>query len=210
MGLPLSLLEIAARRLHSGPSHTLDVAGDVLGLRGHPGAASKAVFALLGRDPRFHLDQEGYWSLGPGLGSLGPPLNRLRYAVVDVETTGGLGSRGNRVTEVAVVHVDEGAIGESFHTLVNPGRPIPPHIQGLTGITDEMVSLAPFFEGVVDEIYSRLEDRIFVAHNEPFDWGMIRRELLAYEETLPSWSTCAPYGSAACCCRDSGATGWTV
>jgi DNA polymerase-3 subunit epsilon len=181
----VTLLELAAQQLGSGPRHTLDVAKEVLGLRGHPGAASKAVFALLGRNPRFHVDGEGYWSLKPGFEPLGPSLMRLRYAVVDVETTGGLGGRGDRVTEVAIVHVEGGAIGEWFHTLVNPGRSIPPRIQGFTGITDEMVSVAPYFEGVAEEISARLENRIFVAHNERFDWGMIGRELLASGRDTP-------------------------
>ena len=185
MGATPSLLEIAAQRLASGPSHTLDLARDVLQLRGNPGVASQAVFTLLARDLRFKVDPEGYWSLAPGLAPPGVPLIRSSYAVVDVETTGGLGRCGDRVTEVAIVHVDEGAVGSSFHTLINPGRPIPPRIQGFTGITDQMVSVAPNFEGVCDEVFRRLEGRIFVAHNERFDWGLIRGELLAAGASVP-------------------------
>ena len=56
-----SLLRSAADRLTAGPAHTLDLARDVLGLSGHPGAASAAVFQLLGADPRFQVDSEGVW-----------------------------------------------------------------------------------------------------------------------------------------------------
>lgn len=181
-----SLLARAARTLSAGPSHTLDLARDVLELRGNASAASKAVFALLGRDPRFTVDAEGYWSLVPDAPLPGPSLGRLRYAVVDVETTGGTRGRGgDRVTEVAIVHVDDGAIGPSYQTLVNPGRPIPPRIQGFTGITDRMVSVAPYFEGVAAEVARRLRGRIFVAHNERFDWGHVHGELLAAGEEAP-------------------------
>ncbi len=185
MGRRLSLLELAAQKLSSGPIHTLDLAHQVLELRGNPPVASKAVFTLLGRDPRFGVDENGYWCLKPGEASLGVPLTRLRYSVVDVETTGGLGARGDRVTEVAIVHIDDGAIGRSFQTLVNPGRPIPPRIQGFTGITDGMVSVAPYFEGIAEAVFEHLRDRVFVAHNERFDWGMIRRELLTAGCEIP-------------------------
>ncbi len=48
-----------------------------------------------------------------------------------------------------------------------------------------MVSVAPYFEGVADEVLRLLDGRIFVAHNERFDWGMIRRELLAAGRGVP-------------------------
>ncbi|MEX0935633.1 MAG: 3'-5' exonuclease [Gemmatimonadota bacterium] len=178
MSRSLSLLEEAAERLAAGPSHTLELARAVLALRGNESAASKAVFTLLGRDPRFLVDGEGYWRLDPEQVPPGRSLRRGRYAVVDVETTGG-GSRGaDRVTEVAIVHVEDGIVGKSFKTLVNPGRPIPPRIQGFTGITDRMVASAPPFEGVADEVRAWLDDRVFVAHNVSFDWGFITRELV--------------------------------
>ncbi len=185
MGTQLSLLEMAARRLDSGSSHTLDLARSVFQFRGNPGVASKAIFALLERDPRFCVDQEGYWSLIPGLKSPGISVTRLSFAVVDVETTGSRGGQGDRATEVAIVNVDDGAIGTSFRTLVNPGRRILPQIRGLTGITDRMVSKAPYFEGVADEVCECLKGRIFVAHNIGFDWGVIRKELLAAGGEIP-------------------------
>jgi DNA polymerase III subunit epsilon len=99
--------------------------------------------------------------------------------VVDVETTGGSFQRGHRVTEVAVVRVEGGRITDRFEALVNPQRPIPPRIQALTGITDEMVAGAPSFESVARAVADRLRDRIFVAHNVSFDWGFVSGELEA-------------------------------
>ena len=43
----------------------------VLGLAGHVGAASAAVFELLGTDSRFGVDKEGMWSLDPDVVPLG-------------------------------------------------------------------------------------------------------------------------------------------
>ena len=170
------LVRAAAQILQNGPVHTLDLADAVMGLSGNAGAASAAVFALLGSDARFRVDREGCWTLhGPAPGA---PLSSLPYAVVDVETTGGPYSRGHRMSEVAIYEVRDGAIADEYHTLLNPGRRIPPRIQVLTGITDEMVAGAPAFEDVAEEVASRIEGRVFVAHNVRFDWGFLSRQLV--------------------------------
>ncbi|MEX2529822.1 MAG: exonuclease domain-containing protein [Gemmatimonadota bacterium] len=174
------LASAALRLLAEGPCPSGEIARRVMKLRGDPGAAAAAVFALLGRDSRFRVDGSGVWSLAPdALGRPDAPLSRTRFAVVDVETTGGAWSRGHRVTEVAVVPVESGRVREGFETLVNPLRPIPPRIQGLTGITDPMVARAPSFPGIAPAVRDRLEGCVFVAHNVHFDWGFIREELLA-------------------------------
>ena len=177
-----SLIQRAAVLLQKGPVHTLDVAKEVLGLMGNPGAASAAVFTLLGADSRFSVDPRGHWALvgkGPIPEEELEDLLELSYAVVDVETTGGSPSRGDRITEVAVVEVRDGIISESedFRTLVNPGRTIPSFITGLTGITDEMVADAPFFEDIAQELYDHLDGRVFVAHNVAFDWRFVSAQL---------------------------------
>jgi len=168
----------AASVLDRGPVHTVELAREALGLEGPPQVLSAAVYTLLGSDPRFVVDAEGIWRLESGVAPPGEPLSRLSYAVVDVETTGGSWRRGDRVTEVAVVPVTAGQVGRGMDTLVNPGRRIPPRIQGLTGITDEMVAGAPPFPGVAPRVEEALTDRIFVAHNVRFDWGFIRNHLL--------------------------------
>jgi DNA polymerase-3 subunit epsilon len=98
-----------------------------------------------------------------------------RFAVVDIETTGGLFKR-DKITEVAIVITDGRQIIDEYATLVNPGRSIPPFITKITGITDEMVSGAPPFYEVAREIVLRTEGHIFVAHNVRFDYGFLREE----------------------------------
>ena len=155
--------------------HTVALAHEALGLTGNPGAASAAVFTLLGPDSRFRVDSEGFWSLaGSGPGT---PLSELRYAVVDVETTGGPFLGGHRMTDIAIYEVRGGVVEEEYRSLVNPGRTIPPHIEVLTGISNRMVSSAPFFDHIATDVLERLEGRIFVAHNVRFDWGFVSRQL---------------------------------
>jgi DNA polymerase-3 subunit epsilon len=105
------------------------------------------------------------------------PLHALPFAVVDVETTGTRPGGGDRITEIAVVQVQGGAVGEVFCRLVNPGRPIPPHVAALTGITWPMVAGQPAFAAIAPAVEERLGGRVFVAHNAAFDWAFVREEL---------------------------------
>jgi len=100
----------------------------------------------------------------------------MKFAVVDVETTGGAGEL-NRITEVGVVLLDDFEVVGTYHSLIDPGTPITPFVVNLTGITDEMVQGQPQFSAVAEEIRELLEDRIFVAHNVQFDLKMIKTEM---------------------------------
>lgn len=78
---------------------------------------------------------------------------------LDIETTGGSHTR-DRITEVALIKIECGEVSATWETLINPGIPIPRHITGLTGITDEMVKDAPTFEDVAGDLYSHLEGQV--------------------------------------------------
>jgi DNA polymerase III epsilon subunit family exonuclease len=99
----------------------------------------------------------------------------MKLAVVDIETTG-MNREGQKITEVAIVCVDDGVITEEWSSLINPEIPIPWGITKLTGITDEMVSEAPKFYGVAKKIVELTESRVFVAHNAFFDYRFLQRE----------------------------------
>lgn len=60
---------------------------------------------------------------------------------------------------------------------MNPGKPIPRFITGLTGISNEMVNAAPNFGAIAGTVFSFLKDCIFVAHNVNFDYSFVRKEL---------------------------------
>ena len=100
----------------------------------------------------------------------------LKFAVVDVETSGGAGDQ-NRITEIGILLLDGTEPVGEFHTLVDPGVPITPFVQNLTGITDEMVSGQPQFAKVAEHIAGLLDGRIFVAHNVQFDSKVMRTEM---------------------------------
>jgi DNA polymerase-3 subunit epsilon len=100
-------------------------------------------------------------------------------AFVDLETTG-TAAATDAITEIGIVRVESDPAGlrspriTEWSTLVNPGMPIPPEIQALTGITNGMVRDAPPFSGVADEVASMTADALFVAHNARFDYGFLK------------------------------------
>ena len=98
-----------------------------------------------------------------------------RLAFVDLETTGGTATT-DRITEVGIIEVDEDGQVRQWSSLVNPEMPIPPFIQSLTGISNEMVADAPTFAELADDIQARLADRVFIAHNARFDHGFLKNE----------------------------------
>ena len=97
---------------------------------------------------------------------------------VDIETNGGNGERG-RITEIALIRVENGEVVEEYSTLINPGSAIPYWITKLTGITNSDVADAPYFDDVAGEIYRILDGAIFVAHNVRFDFSFVKRQLEA-------------------------------
>ncbi len=190
-----SLTDRALRVLSAEPLPSIEVARRVLGITGGAGAAAVAVFTLLGGDPRFRVDAQGVWSVAPERDPEVPlpsrPLREEEFVVVDVETTGGAPSRGHRVTEVAAVRVSGGQVRDTFCTLVNPERPIPGMITGLTGITNAMVADQPRFAEVARQVSAAIEGCVFVAHNAAVDWRFICHEMgMATGMTLSGRQLC--------------------
>jgi len=97
------------------------------------------------------------------------------YAIIDVETTGGV-AKYERITEIAIVVHDGDKVVNTFSTLLNPERSIPRQITQITGITDQMVAKAPKFFEVAKQIVQLTEGKIFVAHNVNFDYSFVREE----------------------------------
>ena len=114
------------------------------------------------------------------------------YVVVDVETTGGRGA-DHRITEFAAVRVRAGKIIDRFQSLVNPGRGIPVKITKLTGISQQMVADAPYFDDLADRIDDFTSQAVFVAHNVGFDYRFVRHEFarLGKSYRRPRLCTCS-------------------
>lgn len=109
-------------------------------------------------------------------------ITETDFVVVDVETTGSK-APPCRVIEIGAFRVSGGEVTEQFHTLVDPGTPIPPFIASLTGISDAMVADAPKFPEVADDLLRFMGDSVIVAHNAEFDVAFLNHEIgLVYED----------------------------
>lgn len=98
------------------------------------------------------------------------PARSCSYVVVDVETTGFDPDR-DRVVSIGALRVVEGRIrlGDAFHELVNPDRPIPASSIRIHGIIPAMVAGARPFGEVFDDFLHYLGPDVVVAHHAVFD-----------------------------------------
>jgi DNA polymerase-3 subunit epsilon len=178
-----TLITRARDALAEGPLGSVELLGNVLALPGAPPRiAERIADALFSRHADFTRTPAGAWQLREAAPTVvvtaeAPLVSDLRFAVVDVETTGTSSRSGDRITEIAVVPVDAGVVGDPYITLVNPERPIPPAVVALTRITWEMVRRAPRFADVAAPVVAQLRGRVFVAHNATFDWRFVRTEV---------------------------------
>ncbi len=89
--------------------------------------------------------------------------------MIDFETTGTSPGQGARATEIAAVIVEGGRIVDHWQSLMNSGAWVPPFIEALTGISNEMLADAPPAEQVMREVLRFTEGCPLVAHNAAFD-----------------------------------------
>ncbi len=104
------------------------------------------------------------------------PLSQLCYVVLDLETTG-LSVETDAIVQLAAVRVLNNAIvpGEEVSTYVDPGRSIPPASTRIHHVSDSDVVDAPTIAVAGQRLHHFASDSVLVAHNAPFDIGLLRR-----------------------------------
>lgn len=104
-----------------------------------------------------------------------PDLLNKTFVVFDLETTG-TDITKDRAVEIGAVKIEGGRITESFQTLIDPEMPIPKGASDVNGIVDEMVKNQPKFKDIVGDFYKFTRKSTLVAHNAPFDMGILTRQ----------------------------------
>ena len=95
---------------------------------------------------------------------------------LDLETTG-LDAERDAILEIGVVKFRGEEVLEEWNAVIDPGRPIPPKITELTGITHEMVTNdgIALFDGLREA--ARISGALpIVGHNIQFDLAFLRRQ----------------------------------
>lgn len=155
-----------------------------------------------------------------------PPLGirDLRFAVVDLETSGGTPKaywdRQDRfqaaaeITEVGVITLAGPVLESRFSRLCAIEGPLPRAIQALTGITPRLLRDAPPWSKVAFDLAAVVEGRVWVAHHAPFDgsflkaylpeglWG--RHRLICTRLLVKALAPELPKRSLADCCAHFG------
>ena len=112
------------------------------------------------------------------------------YIVLDLETSG-LSKYKNEIIEIAMVKIQSGEKIDTYQSLVKPSQSITSKIEKLTGITKEMLSSAPEFSSIADDVVSFIGENVLIAHNAKFDMGFLttalepRKVELKCIDTLP-------------------------
>jgi DNA polymerase III subunit epsilon len=98
------------------------------------------------------------------------------FNVVDLETTGGLGSR-DRIMEISIVRATlKDGIQQISTDFIDPQIQIPDQIVRFTGITQDMVSAANPSNLVLPNYLPLLQTGILTAHNLKFDYSFLQTE----------------------------------
>lgn len=136
------------------------------------------------------------------------------FCVVDLETTGLYPGGHDRVVEVGLVHVgQQGKIGDSWSSIVNPERDVGP--THLHGISAKLARQAPTFSELSGDIAQFIHGRRLIAHNAAFDQRFLAMELeradakIASLDALCTMRAAARIGlgrSLADCCAVAGIT----
>lgn len=103
-------------------------------------------------------------------------MENPRFAVVDVETTGGRPGCV-RIIEIGIVLVDDWKVTQRFESFVKTSEELSPFIQNLTGITPKKLDNAPTFDEIARKVAKLLDGRIFVAHNVASDYSAVASEM---------------------------------
>ncbi len=110
-----------------------------------------------------------------------------RYIVFDVETPN---ARNDRMSAIGVAVVENGMIVDELSTVVNPETYFHPFNIALTGITPAMAEEGPDLSQLWADLEPVFSSGLLVAHNAPFDMGVLAKCLRAY---CVDWKSTVPY-----------------
>lgn len=113
-----------------------------------------------------------------------------RHVILDLETTGLSPRQGHRIIEIGAVAVEAGAVVDEFSSLIDPGIPIPPVVQAIHGITDEMLEGEPKPEEALPRFSEFIAGSVLVAHNAAFDIRFLSHEFARLKMGLPNRHLC--------------------
>src|SRR5579864_2716712 len=166
------LVELVEER--RGPVLADEAARRLFALRSAPVALARSLLGdVVEADARLAWNGDAVGLARPLGGEL--RLERATYVVVDLETTG-LRPGSAQICEIGAVRVKELELEEEFQTLVDPGMPLGPGVEALTGLNNRQLRGSPPPALAVHRFLEFAGDSVLVAHNARFDLAFLDRE----------------------------------
>lgn len=107
----------------------------------------------------------------------------IREVVLDTETTGVDARKGDRVVEIGCVElINHCTTGKTFHTYLNPQRPVSEGAFGVHGLSDAFLADKPLFAAVSEPFLAFIAGARLIIHNAPFDVAFLDHELSRLEQ----------------------------
>jgi DNA polymerase III subunit epsilon len=105
----------------------------------------------------------------------------MREIILDTETTGLDHANGDRIVEIGAVELDNRfPTGRTYHTYINPQRPMHEDARNVHGLTDAFLADKPLFGACAEAFLAFVQDAPLVIHNASFDIGFLNAELARY------------------------------
>ncbi|PJF42952.1 MAG: hypothetical protein CUN50_02195 [Candidatus Thermofonsia Clade 1 bacterium] len=111
---------------------------------------------------------------------IGRVVMRGIFVALDLETTG-LDAADAHIIEIGAAKFRDGALIETYRTLVNPMVTIPAHVTDITGIRNEDMIGAPKLADVLPRLQAFVGDSVLVGHNIEFDLRFLNKHKLFTE-----------------------------
>ena len=166
------LVELVEER--RGPVLAEEAARRLFALRSAPVSLARSLLAdVVEADARLAWNGDAVGLAAPLGGEL--LLEQATYVVVDLETTG-LRPGSAQICEIGAVRVRGLEIVAEFETLVDPGVPLGPGIEALTGLSNRQLRGSPPPALAVHRFLAFAGDSVLVAHNARFDMAFLDRE----------------------------------
>src|SRR5437764_3837349 len=157
-----------------GPVLAEEAARRLFALRSAPVSLARSLLAdVVEADARLAWNGDAVGLAAPLGGGL--LLEQATYVVVDLETTG-LRPGTAQICEIGAVRIRGLEIEAEFETLVDPGMPLGPGVEALTGLSNRQLRGSPPPALAVHRFLAFAGDSVLVAHNARFDMAFLDRE----------------------------------
>tara|TARA_B100001250_G_scaffold309671_1_gene271609 strand:- start:837 stop:1514 length:678 start_codon:yes stop_codon:yes gene_type:complete len=98
--------------------------------------------------------------------------------ILDTETTGLSTASNHKIVEIGCVELkDQIPTNKTFHTYLNPQRPVSEDALKVHGYSDKFLSDKKVFSEIVEEFLNFIEGKKLIIHNAPFDLSFLDHEL---------------------------------